>query len=103
MMDKVMKTTIIRIGNSKGILIPASLIKKLGIKDKDQVTIVEKDGCLELSFSRQEEPFTGPFTGPFAELAQYRNEDDPWGDPVEYVRQLRDETGYEKRQIPQWP
>lgn len=102
--DKEMETTIIRIGNSRGIIIPAAILKKLGVKEGAKVKLEEsgKD-TVTLSFIPEEEPYTGPFTGPFKGLIP---DEDAFGgrdmDPVEYVRKLRDETGVEKKIIPDW-
>ena len=102
--DKSMETTVIRIGNSRGIIIPSAILKKLGVREGARVKLEEKeDGALALSFLPVEEPYTGPFTGPFAPLAQFKDMDDPWGeDPSEYVRHLRDSSGKEKRKLPEW-
>ena len=105
-MDKDMETTIIRIGNSRGIIIPSSILKKLGLKEGSKVRLEETASrTFTLSFPEEEEPYTGPFTGPFKALADLVDED-AWGgrdlDPVEYVRQLRDDTGKERRIIPEW-
>lgn len=102
--DKEMETSIIRIGNSRGIIIPAPILKKLGVKDNAKVQLEEKEeGVITLRFSPVEEAFTGPFTGPFKALAPYQDMEDPWGgeDAAEYVRKLRDSTGKEKRYIPE--
>lgn len=101
-MDKSMETTIIKIGNSRGIIIPASILKKFHVKEGSKVKLDEKDGALTLSFIEEEEPYTGPYTGPFKALKDLVDED-AWGgkdmDPVEYVRQLRDDSKAEKRVI----
>lgn len=103
-MDKRMETSIIRIGNSKGIIIPAAILKKLGLKEGSKVTLKEKeDGTYALSFAPEEEPYTGPFTGPFKALKDIVDPDAFGGrdlDPVEYVRQLRSSEGREKRKLP---
>ena len=103
---KDMETTVIRIGNSRGIIIPSAILKKLGVKEGAKVQLEEKEGgVLALSFPPEEEPFTGPFTGPFKALAGIVDEDAFGGrdmDPVEYVRQLRDDSKAEKRQLPDW-
>jgi hypothetical protein len=102
--DKEMETTIIRIGNSRGIIIPAAILKKLGVKEGAKVKLEEsgKD-TVTLSFIPEEEPYTGPFTGPFKDLCY---DPEAWGgrdmDPVEYVRMLRSSEGKEKRIIPEW-
>lgn len=104
--DKGMETTIIRIGNSRGIVIPAAILKKLKVKEGAKVRLEEKEnGAFLLSILPEEEPYTGPFTGPFKALADLVDEDNFGGrdvDPVEYVRQLRDSTGKEKRNLPEW-
>ena len=101
--DKDMETTIIRIGNSRGIIIPSSILKKLGLKEGSKVRLEETASrTFTLSFPEEEEPYTGPFTGPFKALADLVDED-AWGgrdlDPVEYVRQLRDTSAVEERRI----
>ena len=102
-MDKSMETTVIKIGNSRGIIIPSAILKKLGVKEGDKVKLEEKDGACTLTFlGEEEEPYTGPYTGPFKALKDLVDED-AWGgkdmDPVEYVRQLRDDSKAEKRVI----
>ena len=98
-----MTTKLIRIGNSRGIVIPAKLLKKYGADDNTAVSLEEEDGRLYLNFVKEEEPYTGPFTGPFKD---FPFDEDAFGgrdmDPVEYIRQLRDESGVEKRQLPDW-
>ncbi len=102
--DYAMITKLIRIGNSRGIVIPAKILKKYGVDDNATVSLEEEDGRLYLSFSKEEEPFTGPFTGPFKDFPFDEN---AWGgqaiNPVDYVRKLRD-TGSvtERRVIPEW-
>ena len=101
--DRSMETTIIRIGNSRGIIIPSAILKKLGVKDGAKVKLEENTaGTFTLSFPSEEELYTGPFTGPFKDLIP---DEDAFGgrdmDPVEYVRQLRDTSKVkEKRIIP---
>lgn len=103
-MDESMETTIIRIGNSRGLIIPAGILKKLGLKEGGKVRLEEKeDGTLTLSAVPEEEPYTGPFTGPFKALKDIVDPDAFGGrdlDPVEYVRQLRSDEGVEKRKLP---
>ena len=101
--DKGMETTIIRIGNSRGIIIPSAILKRLGVKEGDKVKLEENSsGSFTLSFPPEEEPYTGPFTGPFKALAPLQEMEDPLEgmDAADYVRQLRDETGIEKRELP---
>ena len=101
--DKGMETAIIRIGNSRGIIIPSAILKRLGVKEGDKVKLEENSsGSFTLSFPPEEEPYTGPFTGPFKALAPLQEMEDPLEgmDAADYVRQLRDETGIEKRELP---
>ena len=104
--DKEMETTIIRIGNSRGIIIPSALLKKYRIGDGDRVLLEENaEGGFTLSFLQVGETYSGPFTGPFKALAELVDED-AWGgkdvDPCTYVRQLRDDRGREKKTLPEW-
>ena len=102
-MDKRMETSIIRIGNSKGIIIPAAILKKLGLKDGSKVTLKEKEDGSYALCATEEEPYTGPFTGPFKALKDLVDPDAFGGrdlDPVEFVRQLRSDEGVEKRKLP---
>ena len=88
--EYAMTTKLINIGNSRGIVIPAKLLKK------------EENGRIYLKFSpAEEEPYTGPYTGPFKALAAFKDMEDPWGgeDAVEYVRKLRDDSNAEPRII----
>ena len=73
-----METTIIRIGNSRGIIIPSAILKRLGVKEGDKVKLEENSsGSFTLSFPPEEEPYTGPFTGPFKALAPLQEMEDP--------------------------
>lgn len=82
-----MTATIIKIGNSKGVIIPASLLKRMGWEEKDNINISVKDGVVVME---KEDVFTGPFTGPFASL---KAPDDVWGGPdtdaAEVAKELR--------------
>ena len=101
--DKEMETTIIRIGNSRGIIIPSGILKKMGLKEGSKVRLEEKDPhTYMLCVPPEEEPYTGPYTGPFKALAAFKDMEDPWDgeDACEYVRKLRDSTGKEKRILP---
>ena len=54
--DKEMETSIIRIGNSRGIIIPSAILKKLGVKDNAKVLLKEReDGDLSIHFIPDEE------------------------------------------------
>ena len=102
--DKGMETAIIRIGNSRGIIIPSAILKKYGVKEGAKVKFEEDEkGGLSLNFLPGKTPRTGVFIEPFKELEKYYDMDDPWGDdPAEYVRKLRDDSEVERRQLPDW-
>ena len=99
-----METTIIRIGNSRGIIIPSAILKKRGVKEGARVQLEEgENGAIALRFVPEPGPFTGPFTGPFAQLAGFKDMEDPWGEnPSEYVGNLRNSADAEKRSLPEW-
>lgn len=104
--DRDMETTLIRIGNSRGIIIPSSILKKMGVKLGAKILLTPKEeGEIILRAVPEEEPFTGPFTGPFRALKDLVDED-AWGgrdmDPVDYVNQLRDESDIVDRKILEW-
>ena len=63
------KTQILRIGNSKGVILPASILRELSLSERDDLDISTEGGKIILSPLPKETPFTGPFTGPFAELS----------------------------------
>ena len=83
-----MTTKIIPIGNSRGIVLPSSILKKLSLKEKDELMIQIQDGRIVLTAVTPE--FTGPFTGPFAELARYAPDEEDTRDALEIARELHD-------------
>ena len=93
-----MTATIIKIGNSKGVIIPASMLKKLGWEEKDVIKFSFKDNAIVME---KEDVFTGPFTGPFAAL---KAPDDVWGGPdtdaAEVAAELR--KGWINKEIVEW-
>lgn len=101
-MDKSMETTVIRIGNSKGIIIPAAILKKMNVKEGSKVRLEEAGDGIKLCFNAEEEPFTGPFTGPFKDLP---HDEESWGgkemSALEYARLLHD-SRVNTRETPQW-
>ena len=52
--DNAMTTKLIRIGNSRGIVIPAKILKKYGADEKPYVSLEEEDGRLYLVFYAEE-------------------------------------------------
>lgn len=83
-----MTTKIIPIGNSRGIVLPSSILKKLSLKEKDELMIQIQDGRIVLTAVTPE--FTGPFTGPFAELARFAPDEQDTRDALEIARELHD-------------
>lgn len=94
-----MTTKLIKIGNSRGIVIPSSILKKLGLKEKDGLMIQIQDGQLVLTVIKEE--FSGPFTGPFAPLARFAPDEDDKRDALEIAQELHD-SRVDTREIPQW-
>ena len=92
-----MTTKIIPIGNSRGIILPSSILKKLSLKDKDELMIRIQDGQIVLTAVTPE--FTGPFTGPFAELARFAPDPEDTRDALEMARELHD-SRVNTREIP---
>ena len=92
-----MTTKIIPIGNSRGIVIPASILKKLSLKEKDELMIQIQDGQIVLTAVTPE--FSGPFTGPFAELARFAPDPEDKRDALEIARELHD-SRVNSREIP---
>ncbi|MBR4808755.1 MAG: AbrB/MazE/SpoVT family DNA-binding domain-containing protein [Bacteroidales bacterium] len=91
---------IIRIGNSRGLLIPSPFLKKLSLKEKDDVQLYLEDDRLVI---KKLEPYTGPYTGIFADMPRPEpGEPDPWGDKTtdEIMEELR--GGRSWREIPEW-
>lgn len=93
-----MTSTIIKIGNSKGVIIPASMLKKLGWEEKDVIKFSFKNNAIVME---KEDVFTGPFTGPFAAL---KAPDDVWGGPdtdaAEVAAELR--KGWINKELVEW-
>ena len=83
-------TRSMRIGNSRGVIIPAEVLRELSLSEMDRLDISTEDGRIVLSAATgEEEEFTGPFTGPFAELS---GDPELWGgtmSAVEYEDELR--------------
>ena len=67
------KTSIVRIGTSHGVIIPASLLKEVGFHFRDSVEITQDQGRIIISPVREAETITEPFTGPFAALRAIRS------------------------------
>ena len=95
-----MTTKLIKIGNSRGIVIPSSILKEMELKEKDNLLIHTEEHKIILSVIADD--FTGPFTGPFAQLATSAP---VWGgegkDAMEVAREFHD-ARVNTREIPEW-
>lgn len=91
-----MTANIIKIGNSKGVIIPATILKQLDLNNGDEISLCIENNRLVISKSAE---FTGPFTGPFAALKPFC---DAWGDEdaMKIAEELRSGSGC--REIPEW-
>ena len=83
-----MTTKIIPIGNSRGIILPSSILKKLSLQEKDELMIQIQDGRIVLTVVTP--AYAGPFTGPFAELARFAPDEEDTRDALEIARELHD-------------
>jgi len=81
-----MKSRIIRIGNSRGIIIPAAFLKALALNEKDRVEFSLENGRLIIEADKAEE-FNGPFTGPFSSLPYVEN---GWGEETDILRKNKE-------------
>lgn len=91
---------IIRIGNSRGILIPASFMNNLSLKEKDDVLFSIEDDKLII---KKLQPYTGPYTGIFADMPRPESGETGFFDgnsTDEIMKELR--GGGEWREIPNW-
>ena len=93
-----MTTTIIRIGNSKGIIIPSSILKKMALSEKDNVKITLNNNVVSIE---KDDSYRGPYTGPFAAL---KGGESLWGGPDVDARDVAAELRSKRvnREIPQW-
>jgi len=84
-----MTATIVRIGNSKGIVIPSRLLKSLNLSEKDQVEIKEGNGGLILRKSDRATATT-PFTALDEWNAQHGfSQEFSLDETNEYVKSIR--------------
>ena len=83
-----MRTTVIRIGNSNGLVIPSKLLKRLSISERDVLEIKECDGVIILRKAEAE-----PARTPFSPLDEWNEEhgcsEGTVEDALQYVDSLR--------------
>ena len=94
-----MTVNLIKIGNSRGVILPASLLKAEDMDTGISFDVVFRDGQIILTPKRE---FTGNFTGPFAAL-DVPGRESLWGDPDEdpssIAARLRSDKG---RELEEW-
>lgn len=94
-----MTTTVIRIGNSNGLLIPAKILKRLSISERDILEIKECDGGIMLKKADM-----SPLRTPFSPLDDWKEEngyaDESLSDALEYVENIRKSRA--NREIKLW-
>lgn len=85
-----MTTTVIKIGNSNGLVIPAKILKRLSISERDILEIKECEGGIVLKKAAAE-----PVRTPFSALDEWNEQhgyaDESVEDALNYVESLRKE------------
>lgn len=84
-----MTASVIRIGNSKGLILPANLLKSLSISERDELSISEHDGGILIKKIVPSEKKT-----PFSALDEWNEmngflENDSLEDALEYAAELK--------------
>lgn len=95
-----MNTTILRIGNSSGIIIPSAIMKSLSLSVRDKISICEENGKITLRKLPDNKAET-----PFSALDVWCDEngcggEDSLGEALEYVEGIRADRN--NKEIPQW-
>ena len=95
-----MNTTILRIGNSSGIIIPSAIMKSLSLSVRDKISICEENGKITLRKLLDNKAET-----PFSALDVWCDEngyggEDSLGEALEYVEGIRADRN--NKEIPQW-
>ncbi len=92
-------STILRIGNSCGVIIPAKILKSLALGARDEVRISDDGGKITLTKIPEEKKIT-----PFSALDDWCEKngygDESIEDSLEYVEKIRSERL--DKDIPQW-
>lgn len=87
-----MEVNIVRIGNSDGIVIPKSLMKRFSLKRSDVLVVDETAPVLTLTKRVEPMKYEGPNKGFFAGLSYHDSDDTSWGGNVsseDYLAELR--------------
>ena len=85
-----MTTRVVKIGNSKGVIIPSKILASLGFAENDELLITEREGGLHMvktkmqmkSFAQQMEEFYGMPIEKVEEEIRWDIKEEDWGDPV---------------------
>ncbi len=93
-------TTILRIGNSSGIIIPSAIMKSLSLSVRDKISICEENGKITLRKLPENKAET-----PFSALDAWCDEngyggEDSLDEALEYVSGIRADRN--NKEIPQW-
>ncbi len=93
-------TTLIKIGNSTGVIIPAKILKSLSLSGKDKVNISEENGRITICASTVNDKQT-PFSALDAWYDENGYDDSENIDAsLDYVASLR--AGRNNKDIPRW-
>lgn len=88
-----MEVNIVRIGNSDGIVIPKSVMKRYSLKRSDVLVVDESSPVLTLTKKARAEKYEGPNKGFFAKLSYHTSGDDSWGGNIsseDYLAGIRE-------------
>lgn len=87
-----MEVNIVRIGNSDGIVIPKSVMKRFSLRRSDVLVVDETSPVLTLTKKVEPVKYEGPNKGFFAGLSYHTSKDDSWGGNAsseDYLAELR--------------
>lgn len=93
-------TTILRIGNSSGVIIPSAIMKSLSLSVRDKVSICEENGKITLRKileNKVETPFSA--LDSWCDANGYGTEDFV-DDALDYVEKIKVDRN--NKDIPQW-
>lgn len=95
-----MKTTILKIGNSSGVIIPAAIMKSLSLSVRDKISIAEENGKITLRKITDREEVT-PFSA-FDALCTEKgySDDESVEASLDYAATIRSDR--KNKDIPQW-
>lgn len=94
-----MNATVIRIGNSHGIILPAKMMAKMSLLPKDNVEIIEKDGGLLIK-KRDPDAINSPFFAIDAWNEEHGYADETEEEVEAYIESIR--SSRRDKEIPIW-